>query len=141
MASVPHTEIEDIRAAVQSVVLDVLRRRAAGEPLPDEHVIASRPELAEHLRVELAKLQQICAAGISAAERDGGEAATTDVRLARTPGLLQLQCPHCREPFETATDTPVTDIICSTCGGQFSLAGDYRLRSNVCLVRIAGYAR
>ena len=48
----------------------------------------------------------------------------TDMRAVRTPGMLQLQCPHCREPFETATDTPVTEIVCSTCGGHFSLAGD-----------------
>jgi hypothetical protein len=47
MATVPETDFEEIRAAVQSVVLDVLRRRAAGEPLSDDEVIASRPELAE----------------------------------------------------------------------------------------------
>jgi hypothetical protein len=125
MATVPNTDFEDVRAAVQSVVLDVLRRRAAGEELPDDEVIASRPELAEHLRAELAKLQQICAAGVNAAERDRGGASTTDVHLAQTPAMLQLQCPHCREPFETATDTPVTEIICSTCGGSFSLAGEH----------------
>ena len=39
--------------------------------------------------------------------------------------MLQIQCPHCREPFQTARNTPVTEIICSVCGGHFSLADDH----------------
>jgi serine/threonine protein kinase/TPR repeat protein len=124
MASVRQTDVDNDRAAVQAVVLDVLRRRAAGESLSDKQVIAARPDLAEQLRVELAKLQRICAAGMDAAHLDGaGATVTIDLHDERTPGMLQLQCPHCREPFETETDTPLIEIVCSTCGGQFSLAG------------------
>ena len=124
MSSNSQVDGDDLKMAVHSVMINVLRRRAAGESLPDEQVIASSPELAEHLRIELAKLQQICAAGMDAAPGDGAEATVTmDMHGVRTPRMLQLQCPHCREPFETETDTPLTEIVCSSCGGQFSLAG------------------
>ena len=129
MANSPQIGLDSSHTAAQAVVLDVLKRRAAGESLTDDQVIASRPDLAEQLRVELAKLQQICAAAL--ADADNGCEATFDsmtvtanVRSDHTPGTLQFQCPHCREPFETATDTPVTEILCSSCGGHFSLAGD-----------------
>jgi tRNA A-37 threonylcarbamoyl transferase component Bud32 len=131
----------DLNLAVQSVMLDMLRRRAAGESISDEQVVAARPDLAEQLRVELAKLQQICAAEKEAADMAGaGLTATIDFHAARTPGMLQLQCPHCREPFETETDTPLTEIVCSTCGGQFSLAGDDReTRFAPCLKSLAHF--
>ena len=50
MASERQTDVREVDDVVRSVVLDVLRRRAAGEPLPDEQVIASRPDLAVLLR-------------------------------------------------------------------------------------------
>src|SRR5687768_3337403 len=103
MASVGETAVRDDGAVVQSVVLDVLRRRAAGESLSDEQVIASRPELANQLWVELAKLRQICAAGNGANVIRVG-ASTQDMRAAGTPGMFQVRCPHCREFFQASRD-------------------------------------
>lgn len=124
MANNPQADLDDMRAAAQALVFDILLRRANGEQLTDEEVIASRPELASHLQAELEKLRIICAADAKADAGVEAMTVTADMRKHRTPGMLQLQCPHCREPFETATDTPVTEIICSSCGGQFSLVGE-----------------
>jgi tetratricopeptide (TPR) repeat protein/tRNA A-37 threonylcarbamoyl transferase component Bud32 len=116
------SDVRDVRAVVQSVVLDVLRRRAAGESLPDEQVIASRPEFADQLRVELSKLQQICAAG-NGVEKIRVEASTAGMGMDPTPGTFQVRCPHCREFFQASRDTPAAEIVCSVCGGQFNIAG------------------
>ena len=135
--------LSDVRTAdeiVRSVVLDVLRRRAAGESLPDEQIIASRPDLADLLRPELAKLEQICAAenGEEISSHIGNS--TADIRSTRTPGMLQIQCPHCREPFEAARNTPATEIICSSCGGHFSLADEnVETRAAASLVSLAQF--
>jgi tetratricopeptide (TPR) repeat protein/tRNA A-37 threonylcarbamoyl transferase component Bud32 len=122
----------DAQAVVQSIVLDVLRRRAAGQPVADEQVLAAWPKLAELLRAELAKLQQICAAGagVRADPDAGGIASTANLASARTPGMLQLRCPHCREPFSAPRDAPFADIVCSHCGGHFSVA-DHRGESRI----------
>jgi serine/threonine protein kinase/Tfp pilus assembly protein PilF len=118
MASDRESEISEVRDVVRSVVLDVLRRRAAGESLSDEQVIASRPELANRLRADLEKLHQICAAeklvrvGVS----------TEDGRSVRTPGVFRVRCPHCYETFEISTDTAVSGIVCSVCRGRFYVA-------------------
>ena len=76
-------------------------------------------------RAELAKLHQICAAVNDGEHRSDVLLATADLGGGRTPGMLRIQCPHCREPFETARNTPVTEIVCSVCGGHFSLADDH----------------
>jgi tetratricopeptide (TPR) repeat protein/tRNA A-37 threonylcarbamoyl transferase component Bud32 len=122
MASDSGTLVRDAGAVVQSIVLDVLRRRAGGESLPDEAVIASNPELAGLLRAELARLRQICAAGDGFEDVGALDVSTADMRTAGTPGTFQVRCPHCREFFEASKDTPVGEIICSVCGGQFSVA-------------------
>jgi tetratricopeptide (TPR) repeat protein/tRNA A-37 threonylcarbamoyl transferase component Bud32 len=122
MAGNSESDVRDAGDMVRSVVLDVLRRRAAGELLPDEQVIASRPELADHLRVELAKLQQICAAG-NGVDNIRVDASTAGMGADPTPGMFQVRCPHCREFFEAAKDTPVAEIVCSICGGHFNIAG------------------
>src|SRR3954470_12626319 len=101
----------DDHAVVQSVVLDVLRRRAAGTSVPDDEVIASRPDLADLLRIELAKLQQICAAGNGAKNAARGHASTSDMQAVQTPGEFQVRCPHCREFFQASRETPVAEII------------------------------
>ena len=92
MASDRETNENDQRATVQSVVLDVLRRRAAGESLPDDEVVASRPDLANLLRAELAKLQQICAAGNGEDDSLRVSASTADMRSIQTPGEFQVRC-------------------------------------------------
>jgi hypothetical protein len=119
MASIPQTGGSHARAAVQALVLDVLRRRAAGESLSDDQVIADRPELAEQLRAEFEKLQRICAAEVEADARFNAETVTADFHAAQTPGTLCIHCPHCREPFQATQNSPVSNIVCSACGGHF----------------------
>jgi tetratricopeptide (TPR) repeat protein len=118
MTSDRESDVRDERAAVQSVVLDVLRRRASGESLSDDDVIASRPDLSDALRVELVRLKQICAAEIGPPPI----VSTADARGVQTPGKFQVRCPHCRESFHASKDTPVADITCAACGGHFSVS-------------------
>jgi WD40 repeat protein len=37
---------------------------------------------------------------------------------------MQVCCPLCHTPVELADDTPLSDIVCSFCGGSFSLLGE-----------------
>src|SRR3954451_1016325 len=36
---------------------------------------------------------------------------------------MQILCPHCQVPFESAKDPSWTDLICPSCDNSFSLSG------------------
>jgi WD40 repeat protein len=40
---------------------------------------------------------------------------------------LHIRCPHCRNPIEVVDDTPLAEIVCASCGSNFSLIGDEAL--------------
>jgi WD40 repeat protein len=83
----------------------------SGGPDPTVRILEANPGLRE----ELEKWHRQSEAAESPTSR--GQASPTP----RPPGQLQIRCIHCREPFEIASDAPVTDIVCASCGGQFSL--------------------
>ena len=113
---------QDRDAQIEKLVFDVLQRRDLGEALPDEEVIAAHPglmpELAEELKL-LASLQddEVAENDVIAATVDTGSP-IPDSRA------LRIRCPHCHKPMDVQSDTPFSDINCSTCGSQFSLVGD-----------------
>ena len=39
---------------------------------------------------------------------------------------MHVRCPHCHNPVEVLDDSSFKDIVCSTCGSNFSLVGDTR---------------
>ena len=101
-----------------------MRRRVAGEALSDDEVLAEFPELTEMLLGELTKLRRIEMAAIRADAHSATdtESAWHDVTPA-TLGQLRMRCPHCREPSEISSDTPLAEIVCQNCGSRFDLAG------------------
>jgi len=112
--------VGDRSRRVREVVRSCLRRRAAGEAVPDQSIIDAHPELMPDLAEELRKLRIIEAARHQAESRPPeGE----DAETAAAAGL-HIRCPHCHHPVEVVVDTPLTDITCSVCGSHFSLAGD-----------------
>ena len=41
-------------------------------------------------------------------------------------GHLQVRCPGCRASIQLASETPITDLICQSCGSHFSLVDQDR---------------
>ena len=40
---------------------------------------------------------------------------------------MQIRCPHCQTAHQLATDAPLDDTLCPTCGSSFGLVGDEAL--------------
>src|SRR3954465_4261006 len=115
---------EDFSERLRNVVDDCLRRRAAGEHLPDEVIIAANPVLMPALGDELRKLRLIAAACDRAQQTAGLGPDTVpghDSGISSSSGNLEVRCPSCHTPTDVAVDTPLTDLTCSSCGSHFSL--------------------
>ncbi len=37
---------------------------------------------------------------------------------------MHVRCPHCHNPLELVDDTEFSNIVCPSCGSNFSLLGD-----------------
>ena len=37
---------------------------------------------------------------------------------------MHVNCPHCHNGIEVVDESPLSDIICPSCGSQFSLLGE-----------------
>jgi len=83
---------------VQKILDEVLRRRAAGEALPDEAVIASHGELMPELAERLKALKLIEDAGRQVGE--GDEAAAPE-RGGDASRRFEGECPHCQNRSRT----------------------------------------
>jgi WD40 repeat protein/tRNA A-37 threonylcarbamoyl transferase component Bud32 len=125
---------------IDAVMVDVLRRRASGEELSDEAILAAHGDLFPELSDSLRKLRVIHAAQHRARRLlaedevsdgaglldDFGDTIGPDEAACRR-GALEVRCPHCRCSIQLGADASFTDIHCGTCGGVFSLvdqAGD-----------------
>jgi serine/threonine protein kinase len=109
-------------ARVRAVLEDCLTRRAAGEAVSDESLIAAHPELMPELADELRKLRLIAGARERADEFRHLEPETRTYRHSdMASGRLEVRCPSCHTPMEVAVDTVLTDLTCSACGSHFSL--------------------
>ncbi len=104
---------------IRELVRNCFQRRWAGEVLTDEVVIAGHSDLLPELAAELAKLHKLEAAWQAAehVEDDGlPHAATAEAEQA-----LCVRCPHCHTPTPVFVADSLTDIVCSSCGTNFSL--------------------
>lgn len=106
---------------VREVLADCQRRRAAGEAVSDEALMAAHPELMPLLGEELRKLR-IIAGARERANADSDDQPTVDHPHVRKDSReLHIRCPHCNNPVEVLTDTPYEEIWCSGCGSSFNL--------------------
>ena len=94
---------------IRAIVDDCLVRRANGEEVVDEEIIARHsslmPELADHLR--FLRLVQ------SAAHQS-----------SKTSSGLRLRCPVCQAPNLLSLDSDLSHFECSACGNPFRLADE-----------------
>jgi serine/threonine protein kinase len=115
--------VDDDRAnQVRAVIDDCLRRRAGGDAIADDALIAAHPEVMPDLGQELRKLRMIAGARAMAAEPIDPAVETRSHRDSDTgSGHLEVRCPSCHAAMEVAVDTQLTDLTCTTCGSHFSL--------------------
>jgi serine/threonine protein kinase/ribosomal protein S27E len=97
-------------ARVRHVVFDYLDRRAAGEPVTRQSVLADHPELLPDLTLALKHVGIVNAACEEAA---AGRASSFAVR-----------CPNCHAATKVASDSSLVSVTCSSCGSTFSLIDD-----------------
>lgn len=126
---------------LRRVIDDALVRRAAGETLSDDELCGRHADLLPELASELRKLRVI---GLARAQAVGSAAGsvqeTVHYQAAGTSRALEIRCPLCREPFALAVDQQLEDLLCISCNGRFSLAGDDpKLRSQEPILRIAHF--
>jgi serine/threonine protein kinase len=107
---------------VRQAVAEFLYRRADGDPVAEEAVVAAHPELMPELGEELRRLRLIAAAREQAAAPfDSVEATRSHHRFDTGSGRLEVRCPNCHSAMEVAVDTALTDITCGSCGSEFSI--------------------
>ena len=110
-----HLDSNDGRAArIDAVIIDVLQRRLTGEHLPDEQVFVEYSELLPELEEEL----------VIAAEMQRLDETTAAVTPAGGSGSLTVRCPNCQHPVAVFANASFSDINCTACRCQFSLASD-----------------
>jgi serine/threonine protein kinase/WD40 repeat protein len=97
-------------ARVRQVVFDYLDRRAAGEPVTHQSVLADHPELLpdlalalKHMGIVGAACEEVAASGASS---------------------FAVRCPNCHAATKVTSDSSLVSVICSACGSTFSLIDD-----------------
>ena len=110
MIAKPPTPNRNRVQTIRQVVNDCIERRAAGEAISDESLVAAHPELMPELADALRNLRMI-------------EQAERQVSTTQTPGL-HLRCPHCHNAIELVDDTSLSDVVCPSCGSHFSLVDE-----------------
>ena len=101
----------------QLLAVDLHYRRAAGESVDESQY-----------RERFPHYQNAVADAFPTLDHRSG----TDRPLAKpdhppSPHALHIRCPHCRNPIEVVDDTPLAEIVCPSCGSNFSLIGDEAL--------------
>ena len=108
----PNVTAEEKLDRVHRIVNDCRRRRAAGEGVTDDSIIAAHPELMPELGEALHGLRLV-------------EAAQRQIKGAPAIGSIdsRIECPECFHAMDV-DDASVSDLTCPSCGSQFKLASD-----------------
>ncbi len=93
--------------------LAVAHLRRAGAADAHGELLSANPTI----RNELATVVFELGAGAAATEK------TPQPTSGRASGLV-VRCPHCRDAIDLVVDAPLTHIVCSQCGGSFSLVNE-----------------
>jgi WD40 repeat protein/serine/threonine protein kinase len=117
---------QQIRAVIERCVA----RLSAGEDVQEREVLDTHPELLPELAEALANMRRVTAAyrQATAAPMPGNVQPADRVpapgETAAKDGLLCVRCPHCHTPTTVVSDSPLVDILCSSCGNRFGLLSD-----------------
>jgi tRNA A-37 threonylcarbamoyl transferase component Bud32/tetratricopeptide (TPR) repeat protein len=131
---------DDRSRQVAQLIDDLVRRRAAGEEVPDDLLTEAHPELMPELGEQLRRLRFIQAARERAETQQPAQKGSDRPSLQDSqdqpspwqsaaeeplaPRGLHVRCPHCHNPVEIVEDRPLTDIACPVCGSTFRLVDE-----------------
>ncbi|MBC7822216.1 MAG: protein kinase, partial [Planctomycetaceae bacterium] len=62
-----------------------------------------------------------------------------DQRNLSVPGIMQIRCPHCRNPIDVVEEDPSGDVSCPSCGNSFNLAKDVETGRHLGAGRMLGH--
>ena len=99
------------------LALELHYRRTAGET----------PELGQYRERFPDFLAAVADAFPTIDSRPGVERSPAKTDRTPSPRALHIRCPHCRNPIEVVDDRPLAEIVCPSCGSNFSLIGDEAL--------------
>ena len=99
------------------LAVDLHYRRAAGESVDEDQY---RERFAQYQRA-------IADAFPTLDHRSGTDRSPARADRPPSPHALHIRCPHCRNPIEVVDDRPLAEIVCPSCGSNFSLIGDEAL--------------
>jgi hypothetical protein len=106
------------------------RRDGDGKPLTDAQFCQLHgglmPEIADQLRLLRERKwglpgERDVTQRLPASTREVDPTIAHEYRSASGSRGLHIRCPHCSNPVELLTDTPLESITCRTCGSAFSL--------------------
>jgi serine/threonine protein kinase len=129
-------------------LLELHYRRDGRGMLTDARLCELHPELMPELAEQLKRLRRESASDAQATAKGRLKPATVkdieptidhDPRSSASRGL-HIRCPHCSNPVELLSDTPLESITCRTCGSAFSLVdSEDRTRESPTLKRIGRF--
>ena len=99
------------------LALELHYRKAGGET----------PDLAEYRERFPDHLAAVADAFPTIDSRAAADRPPAQADPPRSPHALHIRCPHCRNPIEVVDDTPLAEIVCPSCGSNFSIVGDEAL--------------
>ena len=99
------------------LALELHYRKAAGET----------PELAQYRERFPDYLAAVADAFPTIDSRAATDRPALQAGLPPSPHALHIRCPHCRNAIEVLDDRPLAEIVCPSCGSNFSLVGDEAL--------------
>ena len=126
---------------IHQVITDCLSRRYQGEQVSDQSLIEQHGDLTPELAEDLQLLQLFPSVTADTAVRKSAALGLGNGLRACCSQSLRVRCPHCHKPIEVLADTPLSEIVCSTCGSHFSLVGEDRNRGDAESLRTLDHLR
>ncbi|MDP7016933.1 MAG: serine/threonine-protein kinase [Pirellulaceae bacterium] len=115
----------------RAVTLEALRRRAAGDQISAEDVVAQHPDLMPELARQLKLAEMVCVAQEEARQSTkspNSSALPAISTLEQADGVSRVRCPKCREAISViaAETTDTQEYVCTRCGRAIQLVTNNR---------------
>lgn len=130
MAQPHHSNTDDEARLnrIEEIANDCLVRRAAGEVISDDSIIAAHPDLMPelgewfHCMKVISDVVQLDARGDSVAVPNSFHRRDEEFS-GQGFGSIHTRCPQCHHQIELASDAEFSDVNCPSCGSNFNLLG------------------